>query len=106
MNDWYDENIERGVRNLVRLLRNNGWNTISSCEHNMSVTMEWYGAYEPEHLVEFLQAHGYDEFAITAHMGVLGERRVKWLRVDLNEYSPNMRPVREDVEVSDALEEP
>ena len=33
--DWYDR-IEPGVREEVQALRNNGINTVSSCEH------EWY----------------------------------------------------------------
>lgn len=31
MTDWYEENIESGVRDLVRLLRDNGVNTECSC---------------------------------------------------------------------------
>jgi hypothetical protein len=37
--DWYDL-IEPGVREIVRLLRNNGFNTIMSCEHTMTVCLE------------------------------------------------------------------
>lgn len=33
MVDWY-ENIEPGVREIVRLLRDNGINTECSCEHD------------------------------------------------------------------------
>lgn len=32
-NEWYDQWIEEGVRDLVRHLRNNGVNTECSCEH-------------------------------------------------------------------------
>lgn len=31
--DWYDENIEENVRDLVIILRNNGINTECSCHH-------------------------------------------------------------------------
>ena len=31
--DWYKNNIEEGIRDLVKFLRNNGINTMSSCEH-------------------------------------------------------------------------
>ena len=37
--DWYDL-IEPGVRNIVKTLRNNGFNTIMSCEHTMSVAID------------------------------------------------------------------
>ena len=87
MNDWYDENIERGVRNLVRLLRNNGWNTTSSCEHRMNVVVEWYLPEDIEALADFLQEHGYDGFGLTGHISVVGDRRQRWLRLDVNEYS-------------------
>jgi len=36
MSDWYDC-IEPGVRDIVRHLRNEGFNTICSCEHEMLV---------------------------------------------------------------------
>lgn len=35
--DWYDEYIEEPVRDLVRLLRDNGFNTECSCGHEMYV---------------------------------------------------------------------
>jgi hypothetical protein len=41
MGDWYDENIEEGVRDVVRALRDNGFNTESSCHHDMSVQMQY-----------------------------------------------------------------
>ena len=34
---WYDENIEEPVREVVRLLRDNGFNTDCSCGHEMYV---------------------------------------------------------------------
>lgn len=39
--DWYDDNIEEGVRDVVRALRDNGFNTESSCHHDMSVQMQY-----------------------------------------------------------------
>jgi hypothetical protein len=35
--DWYDEYIEEPVRDLVRLLRDNGFNTECSCGHDMYI---------------------------------------------------------------------
>lgn len=40
MGDWYD-NIEEGVRDVVRALRDNGFNTESSCHHDMTVQMQY-----------------------------------------------------------------
>jgi len=30
---WYEAHIEEGVRDIVKLLRDNGFNTTSSCHH-------------------------------------------------------------------------
>ena len=43
MPDWYEENIEPEIRELVRLLRDNGVNTISSCGHEMTIQASWRG---------------------------------------------------------------
>lgn len=34
--DWYN-NIESGIREVVKLLRDNGFNTTCSCHHDMSI---------------------------------------------------------------------
>ena len=39
--DWYEENIEEGVRDIVKYLRNNGVNTESSCEHDNMVQCQY-----------------------------------------------------------------
>ena len=41
MADWYEENIEAGVRDLVHLLRNNGVNTECSCEHEKYIQCQY-----------------------------------------------------------------
>ena len=35
--DWYNENIEEPIRDLVKILRDNGFNTTCSCGHNMDI---------------------------------------------------------------------
>lgn len=35
--DWYEENIEEPIRDIVRLLRDNGINTTCSCGHTMEI---------------------------------------------------------------------
>jgi hypothetical protein len=40
--DWYSENIEEPVRDIVELLRNNGFNTESSCGHNMEIQCSYF----------------------------------------------------------------
>jgi len=40
--NWYEQNIEPEVRELVRELRNNGINTFCSCGHEKYVECETY----------------------------------------------------------------
>ncbi len=39
--DWYEERIEAGVRDIVRLLRDNGVNTVSACHHDMTIQCDY-----------------------------------------------------------------
>ena len=64
---WYEETIEEPVREVVRLLRNNGFNTIVSCGHIGTVEMEWYKDYEISKLWNLLSQHGYKHFVIDGH---------------------------------------
>ena len=41
MTDWYDDNIEIPVKNLVRYLRNNGINTECSCGHQLYIQCQY-----------------------------------------------------------------
>ena len=38
--DWYEENIEEGVRDVVRFLRDHGFNTCCSCHHDMTIQID------------------------------------------------------------------
>ena len=40
--DWYEIKIEEGVRDLVRLMRDNGFNTTSSCGHDMCISCNYH----------------------------------------------------------------
>ncbi len=64
MRDWYAQ-IEEPVRGLVRLLRNNGFNTVCSCGHERYVQMEWYGFEEEvRRLYDLLCENGYGNFEL------------------------------------------
>ena len=64
MNDWYKQ-IEEPIRELVQLLRNNGFNTTCSCGHEMSIQMEWYGfEEEARNLYNLLGQKGYKNFEL------------------------------------------
>ena len=38
---WYKDNIEEPLRDIVRLLRNNGVNTECSCGHELSIQYQY-----------------------------------------------------------------
>ncbi len=59
---WY-RRIESGIRRHVRLLRNNGFNTTSSCEHRMEVTLNLYAAHLDE-LDALLQKSGFKDYTL------------------------------------------
>lgn len=64
--DWFGC-VEGPLRNLVRLLRNNGFNTYSSCGHLPPyVQMEWYEDEQITQLYNLLVENGYYNFKITA----------------------------------------
>jgi hypothetical protein len=39
--DWHERHIEEPIRDIVRLLRNNGFNTTCSCGHKMYIEFDW-----------------------------------------------------------------
>ena len=39
--DWYKENIEEPIRDIVKYLRNNGINTECSCGHEMYIQCQY-----------------------------------------------------------------
>ncbi len=61
---WYEEYIEEPIRPLVRLLRDNGFNTTSSCGHDMWVEMEFVDDGDLKILQELLRENEYGYFRI------------------------------------------
>jgi hypothetical protein len=39
--DWYNDNVEEPIREVVKLLRDNGFNTECSCGHDMYVQCQF-----------------------------------------------------------------
>jgi hypothetical protein len=69
--DWYEDKIESEVRDVVRLMRNNGFNTTSSCEGHKVGESKWvmfdigYQIFDELHrLDELLVYNGYSDFTI------------------------------------------
>ena len=52
--DWYERTIEPEVRDFVRLLRNNGFNTTGSCGHERWVVVAFFRPFEVGDLLVFL----------------------------------------------------
>ena len=68
MNDWYSQ-IEPEIRDLVRLLRDNGFNTTGSCGHEMWIEVDLgNNLAEAEDFARFLQEHGVDDFRIEVQL--------------------------------------
>lgn len=82
--DWYEENIEQGIRPLVRLLRDNGFNTYDSCEDSMHVSCELYDSSQIDELYNLLKSNNYQKFKIseTYYQNSLGQL-IKELTVNL-----------------------
>ena len=69
--DWYEEWIEPGVREIVRLLRNNGFNTTCSCGHEMYAQMSWLEEGELKRLHDLLFNNGYRNYSITLDLSFI-----------------------------------
>ena len=57
--DWYEENIEEPVREVVRALRNKGYNTECSCGHEMYVQCQYIPDGEIQRLHSFIYNYLY-----------------------------------------------
>jgi hypothetical protein len=62
--NWYEENIEEPVRKVVKLLRENGFNTECSCGHDMYVQCQYMVDGELQRLERLLLVNGYNDYEI------------------------------------------
>lgn len=80
-NNWYNQ-IEKPIRELVRLLRNNGFNTVCSCGHKKYIQMEWYiGNNDINQLYNLLCENGYSNFELHLYWPSSGVGRFMELRL-------------------------
>jgi len=70
MANWYEEVIEEPIRDLVRLLRDNGFNTESSCGHKMEVQCDYLVDGEIQRLHNLLFNNGYRDYIIDLYVRV------------------------------------
>jgi hypothetical protein len=66
--NWYEKYIEESIRELVKLLRDNGFNTECSCGHKMYVQCQYPMADDGEiqRLDSLLFNNGYEDYEISA----------------------------------------
>ncbi len=80
MKNWYEEYIEEPVRNTVKLLRDNGFNTESSCGHEMWVQCSYFSDAEIKRLDDLLFNNGYRDYKID----IWAHRKDGWLNSGIN----------------------
>ena len=71
--DWYEEYIEESIRPLVRLLRDNGFNTQCSCGHEMYVECSCLLDGEIQRLHNLLFNNGHSDYEINVNIKVLNQ---------------------------------
>ena len=54
------------------MLRDSGWNTTNSCEHDMSIEIDIYNSSQGDELATFLIENGIKEFSIDIHIDNFG----------------------------------
>jgi hypothetical protein len=69
--DWYEEYIEESIRSVVKLLRDNGFNTECSCGHDMYVQCQYLLDGEIKRLHDLLFNNGYRNYVIDVLVQVL-----------------------------------
>jgi len=67
---WYEDAIEVGIRDAVRLLRDNGFNTTCSCHHEMDIEGDLNNDGELNRLHVLLANAGYQHYEIKVEMKV------------------------------------
>lgn len=67
MSDWYNT-IEPGIREVVRLLRDNGINTTCSCEHEMIVQFDVVWMEDVDRAYNALVNNGHHGFRIETQL--------------------------------------
>jgi hypothetical protein len=69
--DWYEKHIEKDIRPLVKLLRNNGFNTESSCGHKMYVQCQNILDGELKRLHNLLYNNNYKNYEINMQLNCI-----------------------------------
>lgn len=81
--DWYEETIEPEIRPIVKLLRNNGFNTTCSCGREMYVECEIITDGTLQKLDNLLFNNGFTDYKITISVDRVAGNIYSAMRVDL-----------------------
>ena len=73
--DWYEENIEEGIRPLVKFLRDNGVNTECSCAHQKYVQCQYLLDGELWRIKRLLYVAGLRDFTMEIKVQVIDGRQ-------------------------------
>jgi len=66
--DWYEQMIEEPIRNLVKLLRDNGFNTTCSCGHEMEIECGFFPGDDIKRLDDLLFNSEHRNYSLTWHI--------------------------------------
>lgn len=80
---WFEENIEKPIQPLVTLLRDNGFNTESSCGHEMYVQCSYFQDSELKRLDDLLFNSGYENYTIEVSIKRLHGHAYTYLQINL-----------------------
>jgi len=69
--NWYEGYIEENIRNEVKLLRDNGFNTESSCHHGVCVQCQLIVEGELQRLHNLLFDNGYRNYTVEMTLSVV-----------------------------------
>lgn len=79
--DWYETHIEKPIIDLVRLLRDNGFNTQCSCGHEKYVECQYIPGGDIQRLDNLLFDNGYKNYEITISVSRQDGHLNSWLSV-------------------------
>lgn len=90
---WYEAYIEPEIRDIVKLLRDNGFNTTGSCGHDMFVVVTLYSAYEIGELYNCLCSSGIDDVVIKVSK-IKCSQFIAFARIDILNYNKKTRSTK------------
>lgn len=97
--DWYEENIEEGIRALVKLLRDNGVNTECSCAHKMYVQCQYMLDGEIWRIKKLLYEKGLRDFTMDVKVQVINGKQYSSMDIKIDKPWEKTKNLGEKKEV-------